>query len=40
MVATAAVVVRMLAEERLVILAYPEYEALARRTKRLIPFVL
>ena len=39
-VATAAVVVRMLAEERLVVEIYPEYEEHAHRVKRLIPFVL
>jgi protein-S-isoprenylcysteine O-methyltransferase Ste14 len=39
-VATAAVVVRMLAEERLVVAIYPEYGEHAHRVKRLIPFVL
>lgn len=38
-VATAATVVRIGAEERLVEDAYPEYAEYARRTKRLIPFV-
>lgn len=39
-VATAALVVRMLAEERLVAGLYPEYGEHARRTKRLIPFLI
>jgi len=39
-VVTAATVVRMGAEEQLVVAAYPEYAEYARRTKRLIPFVL
>lgn len=39
-VATAAEVVRMLAEERLVIQIYPEYSEQEHRVKRLIPFVL
>ena len=33
-------VARMLFEERLVIAEYPEYEAYARQTKRVIPFVV
>ena len=39
-VATAAVAVRLGAEEALVVEAYPEYADYARRTKRVIPFVL
>jgi protein-S-isoprenylcysteine O-methyltransferase Ste14 len=39
-VATAAVVVRIVTEEDLVAAAYPEYLEYARHTKRLIPFVL
>ena len=39
-VATAAVAVRIGAEEALVVEAYPEYADYARRTKRIIPFVL
>ena len=39
-VATAAIAVRIGAEEDLVVEAYPEYSEYARRTKRLIPFVL
>jgi protein-S-isoprenylcysteine O-methyltransferase Ste14 len=39
-VATAAVIVRIVTEEDLVGAAYPEYSEYARRTKRLIPFVL
>jgi protein-S-isoprenylcysteine O-methyltransferase Ste14 len=39
-VATAATAVRIGAEERLVESSYPEYADYARRTKRLIPFVL
>jgi protein-S-isoprenylcysteine O-methyltransferase Ste14 len=38
--ASAAVAVRILAEERLVVARYPEYAAYAAGTKRLIPFVL
>ncbi len=37
---TAAVVVRMLAEERLLLTRYPEYAEYARRVKRVIPFIL
>jgi len=37
---TAGGLVRMLSEERLLVARYPEYEAYARRTKRLIPFVI
>jgi protein-S-isoprenylcysteine O-methyltransferase Ste14 len=40
LIATAAIVVRMLMEERLLIKRYPEYKAYAARTKRVIPFVL
>lgn len=39
-VATAATAVRIGAEEALVVEAYPGYADYARRTKRLIPFVL
>ena len=39
-VATAAVAVRILTEEQLVVEAYPEYATYARRTRRIIPFVL
>lgn len=39
-VATACIAVRIGAEEALVIETYPEYADYARRTKRIIPFVL
>lgn len=39
-VATVASIARMLAEERLLVVRYPEYTAYAARTKRVIPFVL
>ena len=39
-VATAALAVRAVAEEELVLDVYPEYAEYARRTKRVIPFVL
>ena len=39
-VATAALAVRTVAEEELVFEVYPEYAEYARRTKRVIPFVL
>jgi protein-S-isoprenylcysteine O-methyltransferase Ste14 len=39
-VATAATAVRIGAEEDLVVETYPEYAEYARRTKRIIPFVL
>ena len=39
-VATAAVAVRIGAEEQLVVETYPEYAEYMRRTKRVIPFVL
>ncbi|HEX7078594.1 MAG TPA: methyltransferase [Candidatus Eisenbacteria bacterium] len=39
-VATAAVAVRIGSEERLVVASYPEYADYARRTRRIIPFVL
>ncbi len=39
-VATAAIAVRIVAEEHLVADRYPEYVEYARRTKRIIPFVL
>jgi len=38
--ATAFTVVRMLAEEKLLVTMYPEYRAYARETKRVLPFVL
>jgi protein-S-isoprenylcysteine O-methyltransferase Ste14 len=38
--ASFGVALRILAEERLLLRQYPEYAAYARRTKRLIPFVL
>jgi protein-S-isoprenylcysteine O-methyltransferase Ste14 len=38
-VATAAIAVRIGAEEDLVVEAYPEYSEYARRTKRIVPFV-
>jgi len=39
-VVTAGLVARMLLEERFLRAAYPDYEEYARRTKRVIPFVL
>ncbi|MGH7499207.1 MAG: methyltransferase family protein [Gemmatimonadales bacterium] len=39
-VATAAIAVRIGAEEQLVVEAYPEYAEYVHRTKRIIPFVL
>jgi len=39
-VATAAIAVRMVTEEVLVAQAYPAYAEYARRTKRLVPFLL
>jgi protein-S-isoprenylcysteine O-methyltransferase Ste14 len=39
-IATAAIAVRIVAEEDLVVDVYPEYAAYAGRTKRIIPFVL
>jgi protein-S-isoprenylcysteine O-methyltransferase Ste14 len=39
-VSSAAIAVRIATEERLVTAAYPEYAEYARRTKRLIPFVI
>jgi protein-S-isoprenylcysteine O-methyltransferase Ste14 len=39
LIATAAIGVRMLMEERLLVKRYPEYKAYAARTKRIIPFV-
>jgi protein-S-isoprenylcysteine O-methyltransferase Ste14 len=36
----AALVVRMVAEERAVVRTYPEYASYAKRTKRIIPWVL
>lgn len=38
-VATAGLVVRIIAEERLVVKRYPEYASYASYTKRIIPFV-
>jgi protein-S-isoprenylcysteine O-methyltransferase Ste14 len=38
--AVAGVALRIAAEERLVAIRYPEYQAYAARTKRLMPFVL
>lgn len=38
--AAGAVAVRIVAEERLLVLRYPEYAAYAARTKRVVPFVL
>ena len=38
--ASAALVVRIFAEERAVVRTYPEYADYAKRTKRIIPFVL
>jgi protein-S-isoprenylcysteine O-methyltransferase Ste14 len=38
--ATAAIVVRLAAEERLLVERYPEYRDYAARTRRLIPFVV
>ena len=40
LLATAAIAVRLWAEERLVTARYPEYREYAARTKRVIPFVL
>jgi protein-S-isoprenylcysteine O-methyltransferase Ste14 len=40
LVATAATTVRIVAEEELVVETYPEYSEYARRTKRIIPFLL
>jgi protein-S-isoprenylcysteine O-methyltransferase Ste14 len=37
---SAATVVRIVAEERLVTARYPEYVAYAARTKRVIPFLV
>jgi protein-S-isoprenylcysteine O-methyltransferase Ste14 len=39
LVATAGLVVRMFAEEALIVGKYPEYSAYARRTPRVVPFV-
>ena len=39
-VATAAVIVRIVSEEELVTLDYPEYAEYAKHTKRIVPFVL
>jgi len=40
LIATAGLAVRMLAEETLIVGKYPEYADYARRTRRVIPFVL
>ncbi len=40
LVATAGLAVRMLAEETLIVGKYPEYADYARRTRRVVPFVL
>lgn len=40
LLATALTAVRIVAEEKLLVTMYPEYEAYARVTKRVIPFVL
>jgi protein-S-isoprenylcysteine O-methyltransferase Ste14 len=40
LVATAGLAVRMLAEETLIAAKYPEYADYARRTRRVVPFVL
>lgn len=40
LVATAGLAVRMLAEETLIVGKYPEYSAYARRTRRVVPFLL
>ena len=39
LLATAAIAVRMVTEERLLIKRYPEYVAYAARTRRIIPFM-
>ncbi len=39
-VVTICLVVRIIAEERLVILKYPEYKSYMSRTKRIIPFII
>jgi protein-S-isoprenylcysteine O-methyltransferase Ste14 len=38
--ATAGLIIRMLAEERMVVAKYPEFTEYAARTKRVIPFIL
>jgi len=40
LVATAAVAVRIVAEERFLVKQYPEYRAYAARTRRIVPFLL
>jgi protein-S-isoprenylcysteine O-methyltransferase Ste14 len=40
LLATAMTVLRMVAEEKLIVLTYPEYAEYARTTARVIPFVL
>jgi protein-S-isoprenylcysteine O-methyltransferase Ste14 len=40
LVITAGTIVRILSEERLLLEHFPEYEAYARRTRRIIPFIL
>jgi protein-S-isoprenylcysteine O-methyltransferase Ste14 len=39
LIATAAIAVRIVAEERLLVKRYPEYVSYAARTKRIVPFV-
>ncbi len=39
LIATAAILVRIIMEERLLVKRYPDYEAYAAKTKRIIPFV-
>jgi protein-S-isoprenylcysteine O-methyltransferase Ste14 len=40
LLATVFTAVRIVAEEKLLVTTYPEYEAYARMTKRVVPFVL
>jgi protein-S-isoprenylcysteine O-methyltransferase Ste14 len=40
LIATAGLAARILAEETLLIGRYPEYAAYARRTRRVVPFIL
>jgi protein-S-isoprenylcysteine O-methyltransferase Ste14 len=40
LIGTGAVIVRMRSEEQLLLTRYPEYAEYAKRTKRIIPFVL
>jgi protein-S-isoprenylcysteine O-methyltransferase Ste14 len=39
-IASAGLAVRMIAEETLVVVRYPEYADYARKTKRVLPYVL